>query len=324
MNLELKADMAEAEDVLPDIPVNKDETGSNSPELKSPRSNGDHDYIMLSTPEIESDTGSVVSSVGKCKSQGSSIGSFAEMNLPDMEARLEKAHTEEEMARLVDDARKESLGSSEGSQSSDKADEQPGDTESSVIVINKQDIVKSGIRPESPRERSQSDQVRQSSNIVQPDGSVYHRAGTDPGNFDEEPHDEDVVTFDQVTYLGSSTVNAPVSEIELKRTMAILREQTQVTIDVLLAIGSTSDGLIRLVDPETKGDIATYRIQRILFCGRGDTSGNERDCFAFNTVHGDTHADIFHCHVFRCKEPDMVSLLLNSLQDVWDNAQSSV
>lgn len=295
--------MAEPEEVLTDLPVRNHKNGSNSPELKNARSNGDHDYIVLSTPEIESDTGSVVSSLGKCKSQGSSIGSFAEMNLPDTEARLEKDHTEEELARLVDDARKESPCSNEESQTGFKADAVESDIESSVIIVNKTDI-SSNPRPESPRERAQSENFQPSSDIVQPDGSMRQRAGTDPGEFDDEYHDEDVVTFDDVTYLGSSTVNAPVSEIELKRTMAILREQTQVTIDVLLCIGSTSDGLIRLVDPDTKSDIATYRIQRILFCGRGDASGSERDCFAFNTVHGDT--DIFHCHVFRCKEPDMV------------------
>mgnify|MGYP001793778339 CR=1 FL=1 len=289
--------MAEPEEATGDFPVDNQKNGASSSEFKNARTNGENEYVVLSTPEIESDTGSVVSSPGKCKSPGSSIGSFAEMNLPDTEAKLEKGHTEEELTRLVDDARKESLCSNEECQDGNESD-----TESSVLIVNKVDI-SSDQRPESPRGRSHSENTV-SLDIAQPDGSVRQRASTDPLEFDDGLQDEDLTIFDKVTYLGSSTVNAPVSEIELKRTMAILREQTQVTIDVLLYIGSTSEGLIRLVDPETKGDIATYRIQKILFCGRGDVGGSEKDCFAFNTVHGDT--DIFHCHVFRCTEPDMV------------------
>lgn len=303
----------------------KGESNSSSPE--QPRSpgakstNSDHEYIMLAVPDIESDSGSALSgsSVDKSKSQGSSVSSFADVITPDMEATLEKGPTEEEVQHLVEDAKRDFSASHEDIfASQDKkmdlqeASQIPSENHDHVVnpLAVDDDSQTEHDKPRSNlvRQRSSSDgeaNVGQTENVAEltTGEAVQARASTHPGHSDDES-DDNAILFDGITYLGSSTVNAPVSEIELKRTMSILREQTEVTIDVLLYVGSTSESMIRLKEPGTQADIATYRIQRILFCGRGDAEGKERDCFAFNTVHGDS--DIFHCHVFRCEDPEKV------------------
>ena len=314
-----------------------------SPGPKQPNLNGDHDYIVLSPPETESDSGSAVSlsSIDKSKSQGSSVSSFADVIIPGMDATLEKGPTEEEVRELVEDAKKDLLCNSREEVFSDsgRIDSQDGgctplyhgdkvgidSIDAHATSANEQDSISSALliddhlpnesekgnqESEMTKDRTLSDsavRATEPSNVAQfsPGNKIRVRASTLPGQTDEGNDDDDAVLFSGITYLGSSTVNAPVSEIELKRTMSILREQTEVTIDVLLSVGSTSDSIIRLMDPETQTDIATYRIQRILFCGRGDADGSEKDCFAFNTVHGDS--EIFHCHVFRCEDPEKVS-----------------
>ena len=125
-------------------------------------------------------------------------------------------------------------------------------------------------------------------------------------DFSKVSTDDDAAIFSSITYLGSTTVNAPVSDTELKRTMAILKEQSRVAVEVVLSVSISFDGFVKLLDPQNKTVIATYELQKILFCGRGDDGGNEQDCFAFNTCH-DNGAHIFHCHVFRCFENGAVS-----------------
>ncbi|KAK3713438.1 hypothetical protein QZH41_012477 [Actinostola sp. cb2023] len=297
----------------------EDVTCQDSSPPKSPQSLGEHDYILLSTPEIESDTGSAMSSGKSSKSQGSSIGSFVDMNLPEGDATVDKSYTDEEVKNLVEDAQKESK-----EESNDEADKNntnryskdSGIGQSRETLKAEESIDQISETPEDDldikKKRSASEMLCTTKGLDIENGSadfsLRNRAATDPGSGEEEEIDENAIEFTNVTYLGSSTVDAPVSEIELNRTMAILREQSQVTIDVVLIIGSTSEGKIRLVDPETKADIATYKVQKILFCGRGDAEGEEKNCFAFNTVHGEP--DIFHCHVFRCLEPEMAVKIL--------------
>lgn len=277
----------------------------------SPHSLGEHDYILLSTPEIESDNASVMSST-KSKSQGSSIGSFVDMTLPESEATVDKSYTDEEVKKLVDDARKENEDDSEKN-NTNRYSKDSGIGESRETLKSEENGEPVDDDMGLTKKRSASEMLSPTKNLGNEDEnsdfSLRNRASTDPGSGEEEEIDENAVEFKKVTYLGSSTVDAPVSEIELKRTMTILREQSQVTIDVVLIIGSTTEGKIRLVDPETMTDIATYKVQKILFCGRGDADGDDKDCFAFNTVHGEP--DIFHCHVFKCLEPEMVSYLDN-------------
>lgn len=56
--------------------------------------------------------------------------------------------------------------------------------------------------------------------------------------------DTDTV-FNGVTYLGCALVNAPKSEVEIYRNMAILNEQTQMAIHIVLSVPNTFLGNIR-------------------------------------------------------------------------------
>lgn len=128
----------------------------------------------------------------------------------------------------------------------------------------------------------------------------------------------DCIVFHGVTYLGCATVNAPRSEVEIYRNMAVLNEQSKGDIPIILSVPATadgtvsqSDGSVRLLEPGTDTEISSYKIHRILFCARGPVESNEKRCFAFTFSHGDS-ADtaIFQCHVFRCDLPEAVAKIL--------------
>ncbi|XP_021380300.1 rab GTPase-activating protein 1-like isoform X4 [Mizuhopecten yessoensis] len=125
--------------------------------------------------------------------------------------------------------------------------------------------------------------------------------------------------FNGVTYLGCALVNAPRSEVEIYRNMAILNDQSQMAIPIILSVPSTShgvvrpDGCVRILDPSTNTDITSYKIHRILFCARGPADSDERLCFAFTCSHGDSaESAIFQCHVFRCELAEAVAKILYS------------
>ena len=55
----------------------------------------------------------------------------------------------------------------------------------------------------------------------------------------------DCTVFNGVTYLGCAMVNAPRSEVEIYRNMAVLNSQSQSAIPVILSVPSTSEGNVR-------------------------------------------------------------------------------
>ena len=58
-------------------------------------------------------------------------------------------------------------------------------------------------------------------------------------------NDDSCTVFNQIAYLGSATVNAPRSESELQRNMAILsRQSSGQPIEVTLLIPSSADGTV--------------------------------------------------------------------------------
>uniref|UniRef100_UPI00358DE5E4 rab GTPase-activating protein 1 isoform X3 n=1 Tax=Myxine glutinosa TaxID=7769 RepID=UPI00358DE5E4 len=122
--------------------------------------------------------------------------------------------------------------------------------------------------------------------------------------------EEESVQFNKLTYLGSASVNAPRSEAEALRMMAILREQCQVPIEVTLCVPNMAEGTVRLLDPHTSMEISSYPIYKILFCARGHEGTEENDCFAFTESH--YCAEIFRIHVFRCEIREAVSRILYS------------
>lgn len=120
---------------------------------------------------------------------------------------------------------------------------------------------------------------------------------------------QDCTIFNGVTYLGAANINAPKSEIEIQKNMAILSaEQTQnLEIKVSVSVPSSSHGSVVVYDASTQQPLAYYEVQRILFYVRGDSNGICSACFAFTWSHGDTlESAIFQCHVFRCDIPEAV------------------
>jgi len=129
-----------------------------------------------------------------------------------------------------------------------------------------------------------------------------HSSDDEKNNDSQEK--EACVMFHGVTYLGSSNIDAPMSELELKRAISILRDHEDGCINIILSVSLNPKGTIRLIDPQTRTDIATYNINNICFWGKGEDESIEKDCLAFNISQG--KEDItYHCHVFKCNEDDV-------------------
>lgn len=125
-----------------------------------------------------------------------------------------------------------------------------------------------------------------------------------------------VVVFSNVVYLGCAAINAPRSELEIQRNMAILNDQAsgQEDIRVTLLVPPDSEGTVLVYESSTNSEVASFPIHRILFCARGSQGSAEQNCFAFTCSHGATpESAIFQCHVFRCPAgPEAVLRVLQS------------
>ncbi|XP_042874491.1 rab GTPase-activating protein 1-like isoform X2 [Penaeus japonicus] len=122
----------------------------------------------------------------------------------------------------------------------------------------------------------------------------------------------DYTIFNRVTHLGAASINAPRSEAEIQRNMAILNAQAQEqALEVSVSVPSNSEGYVIIYDATTSSEMTRFKIHRILFCARGKVDTAEARCFAFTSSHGDTHETaIFQCHVFRCQIPEAVARVL--------------
>ena len=114
------------------------------------------------------------------------------------------------------------------------------------------------------------------------------------------------ILFSGVFYLGSSTVDAPISETEANRKMNILHEQalTSHPMPVILSVPVTNEGSVLLKDPKTDQPLTSFPIRTILFCARGNDE-TLQDCFCLNVKH--KRSGTYHCHVFRCEIMEAVS-----------------
>ena len=114
------------------------------------------------------------------------------------------------------------------------------------------------------------------------------------------------ILFSGVFYLGSSTVDAPISETEANRKMNILHEQalTSHPMPVILSVPVTNDGSVLLKDPKTDQPLTTFLVKMILFCARGNDE-SLHDCFCLNVRH--KRSGTYHCHVFQCEIMEAVS-----------------
>ena len=127
-------------------------------------------------------------------------------------------------------------------------------------------------------------------------------------SLDQEQTYEPAYVYRGVIYLGSTTVNAPISEVEANRKIGILKKHSDAAqaIPVNLLVPTMSTGKVALKDPETDQPLATFPVKTILFCVRG-ASPDMLDCFAFNVRH--KTSGIFHCHVFQCENAQEVGNL---------------
>nr|XP_018900876.1 PREDICTED: rab GTPase-activating protein 1-like isoform X1 [Bemisia tabaci] len=120
---------------------------------------------------------------------------------------------------------------------------------------------------------------------------------------------QDCTMFNGITYLGAAAINAPKSEPEILRNMAILNNEqsADTAIKVSLSIPSYSTGTVVIYDAATNVVMGKYEIPRISFYARGTSDTKEAACFAFTWSHGDTlESAIFQCHVFKCDIPEAV------------------
>ncbi|CAF1287473.1 unnamed protein product [Adineta steineri] len=146
------------------------------------------------------------------------------------------------------------------------------------------------------------------------------------------------VLFHGVTYLGSASINAPRSEEELNRNMAILNEQSKLPIEVTLCVPDNANGVVRLLDPQTELEIISYRISQILFCARGPSNTPLACCWAFTTSRMSTTTNssiqqnengkvqqelLYQCQVFRCDIQDAIYKILLSFANAFRRSSSS-
>ncbi|XP_038046522.1 rab GTPase-activating protein 1-like isoform X2 [Patiria miniata] len=132
-----------------------------------------------------------------------------------------------------------------------------------------------------------------------------------PSHVGVVPMDKICTLFSHIIYLGAATVNAPKSEMEATKNMAILKQQqSQNAIEIVLSVPRTSEGSVRLLETDGKSEISAYRITRILFCCRGREGTTISDCFAFTCGHGNRESQLFQCHIFRCEVPEAVQRIL--------------
>ncbi|CAF1576783.1 unnamed protein product [Adineta ricciae] len=136
------------------------------------------------------------------------------------------------------------------------------------------------------------------------------------------------VLFHGVTYLGSTSVATPRSEEELNKNMAILNEQSKMNIDVTLCVPDNADGVVRLLDPQTEGEISSYLVSQIIFCARGPSNSPLACCWAFTTsrrstsinqnLNGKTQQEIlYQCQIFRCENQDAIYRILLSFSNAF-------
>ena len=120
--------------------------------------------------------------------------------------------------------------------------------------------------------------------------------------------------FTGINYLGSSTVDAPVSETEANRKMLVLKTQAGQSIPIILSVPYHNGGSIVLRDPQSNQTMVAFLVRHVLFCARGHVASDLCDCFAINVLH--KRSGVYNCHVFQCAIPDAVSSMCESVSSV--------
>lgn len=171
--------------------------------------------------------------------------------------------------------------------------------------------------PKSETEMPQKDEDERNNVVDGQKNSTLYLYSTTPSPLDEglvlrSVADGEFTLFNRVIYLGCAAINAPRSETEIQRNMAILNDQSsEQVMEIALSIPSHSEGQVVLYEPNSTIEIANFPIPRILFCARGPQETKQEYCFAFTCSHGTSaESAIFQCHAFRCDVPEAVLKIL--------------
>jgi hypothetical protein len=136
------------------------------------------------------------------------------------------------------------------------------------------------------------------------------------------PHSLTGTSFTGINYLGSSTVDAPVSETEANRKMEILRTQSAQAIPIILTIPEDNSGSIVLKDPSSDQVLVAFFIRHVLFCARGQVDSDLQDCIAINVLH--KRSGFYHCHIFRCDFPETCQKVFEAIGKAFKKKKESL
>ncbi|XP_071820246.1 rab GTPase-activating protein 1-like isoform X2 [Apostichopus japonicus] len=232
-------------------------------------------------------------------------------NMEELQHHLEEV-LDEQTGSDRGDTSTEATSSTESFVSSSKTDTSEGEAGHQPLSPSRlqmktleQKVLNSHVHLDSPQDDGPSPPPNVTSDPWEPRSHEERSSDPEVGSLTINPLEKTCTLFSGIVYLGSATVNAPKSELEVARNMTILREQeSQTAIKIVLSVPRTSEGSVRLLERDGRSEISHFRITKILFCCRGLESGAESDCFAFTCSHGSKDSQLFQCHVFRCENPE--------------------
>ncbi|XP_046442776.1 rab GTPase-activating protein 1-like isoform X3 [Daphnia pulex] len=139
-----------------------------------------------------------------------------------------------------------------------------------------------------------------------------------------EDSSQNCALFNRIAYLGAATVNAPRSENEIARNMAIMRQSSGQPIPITLSIPNNCDGSVVLYEAESNTEMARHPIHRIIFLSLGPAGTLDSNCFAFTCPRGDSdETAIFQCHVFRCEIIEAIPKVMCSFKHAFRKPEPS-
>lgn len=125
--------------------------------------------------------------------------------------------------------------------------------------------------------------------------------------------DGDYTVFDRITYLGSAVISDPRNEMDVRKNMAVLNEQSAKALNISLSLPVNSEGYIILYEPSSSNEIASFPISQIIAHISGELGSKDVNCLSLvhkcsqGTIPDST---IFQCHVFRCEIPEAVPKIM--------------
>jgi len=277
--------------------------------------NNGSDIASIRSLDEKSDNSLDFGLVGRInKSAHSSISSFSEVHGLDLEPKLGKIDHGDDVPTLMAEAQ---LDVDFLSHVNQRYDNEEGIENVAMVDLHSNRWMIEVKGPRETRKDSEFEDIDPSEVQVQFDDesdASDEVTNNSVGKLASEENAKDACVFYHgITYLGSACVNAPASELELKRTISIMRDNANVSIDVILGVGLTSEGSVKLIDPESRANIASYDAKKIIFWGKADDDNKEKDCVAFNVPHGE---DSFQCHVFKCTEEDTAVKIIQSFSNI--------